>query len=227
MGTVPDAGKAVTHTLLLIKPKMPLKLTYFDLRARAEPTRLILAQAGVEFEDERLPAPWDDMAPWTAMKPTTPFGVLPILCVDGTKICQSMTIARYCGHAYGLGGKNAMENAQMDEIVDAVSDFTEKQYNAFLFEKDEAKKAELQKTYTTETGPTFLKQLEARLCSRGGEYFVGGKLSYADIIVYNFCSELPCKQALASHPKLNALVDKVANLPNIKKWVESRPATVC
>merc|ERR1712107_754945 len=161
------------------------------------------------------------------MKPTTPFGVLPILCVDGTKICQSMTIARYCGHAYGLGGKNAMENAQMDEIVDAVSDFTEKQYNAFLFEKDEAKKAELQKTYTTETGPTSLKQLEARLCSRGGEYFVGGKLSYAYIIVYNFCSELPCKQALASHPKLNALVDKVANLPNIKKWVESRPATVC
>merc|ERR1712211_211149 len=66
--------------LLLIKPKMPLKLTYFDLRARADPTRLILAQAGVEFEDERLPAPWDDMAPWTAMKPTTPFGVLPILC---------------------------------------------------------------------------------------------------------------------------------------------------
>merc|ERR1712107_851201 len=124
----PVRGNTLSYSqqlLLLIKPKMPLKLTYSDLRARAEPTRLILAQAGVEFEDERLPAPWDDMAPWTAMKPTTPFGVLPILCVDGTKICQSMTIARYCGHAYGLGGKNAMENAQMDEIVDAVSDFTE------------------------------------------------------------------------------------------------------
>merc|ERR1712107_704440 len=59
----PVRGNTLSYSqqlLLLIKPKMPLKLTYFDLRARAEPTRLILAQAGVEFEDERLPAPWDD-----------------------------------------------------------------------------------------------------------------------------------------------------------------------
>jgi len=204
-----------------------LKLTYFDLRARAEPARLILAQAGVDYEDKRLPAPWDDMAPWTEMKPTTPFGVLPILCVDGEEICQSMAIMRYLANTYGLAGKCAMERGQMDEIVDAVSDMVEKQYKAYLFEKDEAKKAELQKDFNEVALPKFLKQLEARLSKRGGQYFVGGKLSYADIVTYWFVSELPDKSALAENPNLSANVDMVGNLPNIKKWVESRPKTIC
>ena len=51
-------------------------------------------QAGVSYEDNRLPAPWDDMAPWTALKPNTPFGQLPTLCVDGQEFSQSMSIAR-------------------------------------------------------------------------------------------------------------------------------------
>jgi hypothetical protein len=31
-----------------------LKLTYFDARGRAETARLVLAYAGVQYEDERL-----------------------------------------------------------------------------------------------------------------------------------------------------------------------------
>merc|ERR1712127_491931 len=167
-----------------------VKLTYFNLRARAEPARLILAQAGVSYEDNRLPAPWDDMAPWTALKPNTPFGQLPTLCVDGQEFSQSMTIARYLANEHGLAGKNALENGLMDEIVDALSDSTEK-----------------------------------ILVSRGGDYLVGGALSWADIMLYNFCSEIPDKSATEAFSKVHALVAKVGDLPNIKKWVESRPVT--
>jgi len=204
-----------------------IKLTYFNLKARAEPARLILKQAGVEFEDCRLPAPWDDMAPWTALKPMTPFGQLPMLCVDGTVISQSRTIARYVAVENGLAGKNAMENAQMDEIVDALSDATELQYNAYLFEKDETKKAQLQKDFNEKTLPTLIKNIDRRLTERGGEFLVGGRLSWADISAYHFFTELADQSLVKANCKLNALMERVASQPNIKKWLDSRPETVC
>jgi glutathione S-transferase len=112
-----------------------IKLTYFDLRARAEPARLILAQAGQKYDDVRLPAPWDNIAPWQEMKPKTPFGQLPVLCFDGVEIAQSMAVARFLGREFGLAGATNVENALMDAAVDAISDATEKQYTAYLFEK--------------------------------------------------------------------------------------------
>jgi glutathione S-transferase len=201
---------------------MTVKLTYFNLRARGEPARLILEQAGAEYEDHRLESPFVDIAPWVAYKPSTPYGQLPVLCDNGVEIAQSMTIARYCANKYGLAGSNALENAQMDEIVDTVSDGTEKQYNAFLFEKDETKKAELQKTFNDEILPNLFKALEKRLGERG-EFFAANKLSWADIIFYHFAAELPDKEVIKGYPKLDALFNKVANQPKIKSWVEKRP----
>ena len=42
-----------------------MKLTYFNGRGRAEAARLILAYAGVEYEDERF-----EFAEWPALKPS-------------------------------------------------------------------------------------------------------------------------------------------------------------
>ncbi len=44
-------------------PGNKIKLTYFNLRGRAEIARLILAQAGVEYEDRRI-----QREEWPAMK---------------------------------------------------------------------------------------------------------------------------------------------------------------
>jgi hypothetical protein len=49
------------------KRKMPakIKLTYFDVRGRAEVSRLILAQAGVAYEDHRIGG-----EQWAKLKPS-------------------------------------------------------------------------------------------------------------------------------------------------------------
>merc|ERR1712110_178524 len=58
--------------------EMPnVKLTYFNLRGRGEPCRIMLAYGGIKYEDERIPPPWDPATTWPTLKPNTPFGVLP------------------------------------------------------------------------------------------------------------------------------------------------------
>ena len=58
-----------------------MKVTYFDLYARAEPIRMMLWKAGVEFEDERLDHTGAD-GKWPEMKPNTPHQCLPIITLD-------------------------------------------------------------------------------------------------------------------------------------------------
>ena len=69
----------------------PVKLTYFNLKGRAELSRLILAEAGVDYEDCRL-----ERDEWAQLKESSfaPFGQLPVLEVDGVVVAQSNSISR-------------------------------------------------------------------------------------------------------------------------------------
>ena len=57
-----------------------------------------------------------------ALKPSLPFGQLPVLEVDGITIGQSMAIARYLANEYGIAGTSNMVKAQVDEVVDVMND---------------------------------------------------------------------------------------------------------
>ena len=56
-----------------------IKYIYFDLRVKGEPARLLLAHGGVKYTDERIELGWNDPKPWTELKPTMPWGQLPML----------------------------------------------------------------------------------------------------------------------------------------------------
>ena len=49
-------------------------------------------------------------------------GQLPVLEVDGKTIGQSMTIARFLARRYNLAGKNDLEEAEADMLVDSMTD---------------------------------------------------------------------------------------------------------
>lgn len=67
-----------------------IKLTYFNIEAAAEKVRLALAVTNTPFEDVRIAFPQ-----WADMKPSTKYGVLPIMEVNGTELHQSMAQLRY------------------------------------------------------------------------------------------------------------------------------------
>jgi glutathione S-transferase len=200
-----------------------IKFTYFDLRARGEPSRLLLAYSGLSYEDERIPAPWDGPETWAALKKTLAFGQLPKLEWDGEVLYTSLSIARFLAREFGLMGKNNLESVKVDEIVDVIQDTLNAGYTA-AFMSDEKAKAEALAKHTGETIPRIMEQIEKRLESRGGQFMVGNNLTWADIQLFFFCNEnSPC---MAKIPLVANLVKRVEELPNIKKWVENRPKTV-
>ena len=77
---------------------MSIKLTYFNLKGRAEFARLVLVQAGQEWEDVRIDQVGGShhqrpvliltlQAKWAELKPTLPLGQVPCLEMDGVTIC--------------------------------------------------------------------------------------------------------------------------------------------
>lgn len=200
------------------------KLTYFNARGRAETLRLVFAEAGVEYVDNRI-----ERDAWAALKPGSPFGQLPILEVDGVTLCQANAFTRFVARKYHLAGDSELEQAQVDMIVDCLEDVA-KPLMGIFFEQDETKKAELKKKFAEEQLPGYLTYLEALLVANNGgnEFFVGKKISWADMLFLNSVGWLTmavAADALDKFPKLKALKHRVETRPKIAAWIEKRPKT--
>lgn len=48
---------------------------------------------------------------------------MPLLEIDGKEYHQSLAIARYLGKQFGLAGKDALEDLEIDAIADTFNDF--------------------------------------------------------------------------------------------------------
>jgi len=200
------------------------KLTYFNVRARAELTRLIFAASGVQYEDIRL-----DSAEWAELKPTAPFGQLPILEVDGVKICQSATLARLLARRFNLAGKTDLDQARADMLIDCYED-TIKPALSFFWDKDEEKKAAAKQKFLEEQLPVSLDHLEKLLKgNNGGDGFlVGDELTWADLgfhVLFGWLQVFGADGEITKRPKLDALRHRIEAVPKIAEWLAKRPKT--
>ncbi|XP_054003263.1 glutathione S-transferase-like [Hylaeus anthracinus] len=194
------------------------KLTYFPVKALAEPIRFILSYAGAEFEDVRFNR--DD---WPKIKPDTPFGQVPTLEIDGKVVPQSTSICRYLARQNGLAGKDDWEALQIDVIVDTIHDVRMK-IGAYSYETNEVTKAEKLKV-ANEVVPFVLERLDAQVKKNGG-YFVGGALTWADltfVALLDYLNFMMKSDIIEKFDNLKQLRDKVLALPAIKAWVAKRP----
>jgi len=153
------------------------------------------------------------------------FGGLPELEFDGERIGQSMSIARFLATEFGLTGRTNIERAKCDGIVDAWIDLGNAGIK-FRFEKDEAKKKELEEKFVEDNLPKWIGQMEKILDANNGEYFVGNDLTWADIAVAVGLSSITDMFKVeweSKSSKLVAFQKKIYSLPNIKKWIDTRP----
>ncbi|TGZ65738.1 hypothetical protein CRM22_005708 [Opisthorchis felineus] len=93
------------------------KLTYFNLRGRAEPIRMALIVSGTPFEDCRI-----EVSDWPPKKSTIPGGKLPILevtspCGKKTVMTESMAIARYLAKQHNLMGATDEDYYKIEKTI--------------------------------------------------------------------------------------------------------------
>jgi glutathione S-transferase len=198
-----------------------LKLTYFDFHGgRGEPARLALSIGGIAFEDERV-APAD----WAKRKPTTRFGAMPILEVDGASATQSNAINRYVGKLAKLYPTDPWQALLCDEVMDAVEDISTK-VSATIGPMNEDERKARREALADGPIKLYLTRLEGLLVEHGGEYFADGRLTVADLKVFVWIRQL--KSGRLDHipadlpdrvaPKLVEHFARVKNHPGIKAY---------
>merc|ERR1711963_443362 len=197
------------------------KLTYFDGKGRAELCRLVFAAAGQEYEDKRI-----SREEWPEFKAKTPLGQIPVLEVDGKMFGQSVAIASYLAKQFGLMGDNALDELTVNQVVMLIQDFIEAAVRVFR-EKDDARKAELQKEFSEVEIPKYLGILGKLLKENGSGYFVGDKLSLADLAVYAMTSDLEGRTpgCMDGFNDLKAHQEKVLSNDKLKTYIDNRKPT--
>ncbi|PRP99941.1 glutathione S-transferase family protein [Enhygromyxa salina] len=194
------------------------KLTYFNFAgSRGEEARLALHLAGVEFEDDRLAGSWPER------KPTTPFGSLPVLELEGrAPLGQSNAILVYIGREYGLHPRDNWQAAHHEALMCAVEELRGVVSATLKISEPEAKLAA-----RTELAEGYLKQWGGFIERQLGEGpFVGGaEIGVADLKLYmavkwftsGVIDHVPTT-VFAELPKLNAVARAVAEHPKVVGW---------
>jgi len=204
--------------------KHTFKLFYFDGRGAAETARLLFAQAGVAFEDAR-------QKDWPARKGEMPYGQMPVLEVDGEKFAESHAIERFLARSYNLYGSGSpMDAFRIDMVCEGLIDISTAYGNIKYRAKEEEKKDKFAAFFKDDV-PKWLGNLTTVLKKNNGGkgFFVGDAVSLADIQAHNQLWGLTQHEGQSScldnFPELKALVERVAALPNIAKWIANRPVS--
>jgi len=197
-------------------------LGYWNLRGYAQPIRLMLAHAGVEYEDKRYnikgEAPNLDRSEWLADKfnlgldfPNCPY------YIDGdVKLSQTFAILKYLGRKHGMAPKNEAEQIRVDLIEAEAMDIRFK-WSATCYNADfDNLREEFVKNFINKC-----KELSAFLGNH--KYFAGETLTYVDFLMYELLDQHSTLEpkALEGFDNLIAFHDRIRSLEKVAAYMKS------
>lgn len=204
-----------------------ITLKYFPIAGRAEPIRLALVLGKISFYDQRVPG-----LEWDNLKPSTPFGQVPVLVVDSKNLCQTKAILRFVGRLARYRGlhlypQDAWVGAKVDELLDVFDDLWALLAPTYTVE-DQPLREEMRKTLFGPGGPAvvFLEGFEKTLAgSRTGHAIPQAGFSVADLMLFTFLNVLRSgfvdglgKNLYADYPNIMKHKEMVANLPEVSAY---------
>lgn len=217
-----------------------IKLTYFQIEAAAEKVRLAFVMTGTEFEDCRVPFP-----EWAALKPTTPYGQLPIMEVDDggakTTLAQSNAMMKWACRKFDttdtLYPSDPDKLLAVEEAIGLIEDMQRAWQPALYLgmgmhqnfghpEEWPEKAATVQKLrekFIAEGLPKFMVFFTAKL--EKTPFLCGDKMTAADLVFLpqlryftkGVADHVPA-DCLNAYPVITAYVQRCLDVPQIKAW---------
>lgn len=193
------------------------KLVYFDLKGRAEVSRILFLLGDQQFTDER-----NTFESWKDLKPTLPFLQAPVLEVTENskthRIAQSHAIERFLANRFNLMGKTDIERAQCDMICEQIVDLFNMLVVIYRKQDSEEKTKELDEAIRQKVPPglkLIQNLLEANTNGKG--YLVGDSLTLADVQLVNFYDWLRARkgEVLDQLPALKRHDEFIHSLPKL------------
>jgi glutathione S-transferase len=214
-----DASRAPARSPLPV-------LTYFDVRGRCEVIRLILEETATPYRERRI-----RVEEWPTVKPSMPFGQVPLYEEGDLVIPQSHAIYRHLARKHGLYGKDERERVRCDIVEEAFVD-AQNTIGTFFWN---AKFNELRADFERTTLPELMRRLEQLFIQNedGRGHWVGRALTYVDFCAWHFLDYVrPFSQrTLEQFETLYAFKQRIEARPRIAAYLASerrpRTQTVC
>lgn len=195
-------------------------LTYFAIPGKGEVARLAFTLGKVDFVDKRI-----QFSEWPTLKPTTPFGQLPLLEVDGTTFAQSAAIDHYAGKLSGLVPEDPAQALLSDQAYFFVGQDVWPVISPTMAIKDPEEQFKARRELAKGPLAERLATLDKLVASRPGKWLGGDRISLGDLQVFNFLGMLRGgfwrgipTDILEGHPALVAFRNDTASLPEVASF---------
>jgi glutathione S-transferase len=217
---------------------MAYELYYWPtIQGRGEFVRLALEEAGAEYSDI---ARAEGSAPMIELRESEdveqpPFAP-PFLKVGNRLIGQTANILLFLGDRHGLAPKSEAGRLWTNQIQLTIADLVVEAHDTHhpiggdaYYEEQKPEALRRAQAFRKNRIPKFLGWFEAILerNPRGDRYLVGGRVSHADLSLFQVVEGLSyafpraMKRELPKVPRVTALRDRVSCRPRIRAYLES------
>ena len=142
--------------------------------------------------------------------------------IDGVKLPQSISIARYLAKEFNLAGESTLEQAKADAVVDSALDLLNAYFSKGVYKIDRNDEAWTKFRDDVKKHFANLEKLIGLYGSNG--YSASNKLLWSDIFIYDVAQQI-CKDdhsPLDAFPNVKKVVAIVDGHSNISAYVKAR-----
>jgi len=209
-------AKLLKESAIYLKQPEPMTLTYFGIAARAFAVPVAAAylwRSDLHWNKISFPQ-W--MGNEGGIKDTPQFGQLPYLEDGGKLMCQSMAIARYVAHKWGLEPSDMKDYAMAEQLIEQSNDIfslmTKAKYSGDTEEVWREKLSQI---------PSQLDHVE-KLCD-GGKF--ASQKTMADFCLFQAINYylVSVWDGLKPYPNLTAWYSEIASHRAVKKLISTNP----